>query len=73
MATMVAITFKETLALIPYMGAKEMTSFLEVKEADYFDCGEGRDSIDDFNPIEGDFAVANCEILENDEKPVATP
>lgn len=39
--------------------------------ADYFDCGEGRDSIDDFSPMEGDFATANCEILENDEKPVA--
>lgn len=39
--------------------------------ADYFDCGEGRDNVDDFEPIEGDFSVANCEILENEEKPVA--
>jgi hypothetical protein len=39
--------------------------------ADYFDCGEGQDSVDDFNPMEGDFAVANCEILENEEEPVA--
>jgi hypothetical protein len=39
--------------------------------ADYFDCGEGNDSVDDFKPMEGDFAVANCEILENEEMPVA--
>ena len=39
--------------------------------ADYFDCGEGSDSVDDFVPLEGDFAVANCEILENEETPVA--
>lgn len=39
--------------------------------ADYFDCGEGNDSVDDFDPLEGDFVVANCEILENEEKPVA--
>lgn len=39
--------------------------------ADYFDCGEGRDNVDDFELIEGDFSVANCEILENEEKPVA--
>jgi hypothetical protein len=39
--------------------------------ADYFDCGEGRDNVDDFEPIEGDLSAANCEILENEEKPVA--
>jgi hypothetical protein len=39
--------------------------------ADYFDCGEGRDNIDDFEPIQGDYSAANCEILENEEKPVA--
>ena len=38
--------------------------------ADYFDCGEGMDSVDDFEPMKGDFAVANCEILENGERPV---
>jgi hypothetical protein len=39
--------------------------------ADYFDCGEGRDNVDDFEPVEGDFSAADCEILENEEKPVA--
>jgi Ca2+-binding RTX toxin-like protein len=39
--------------------------------ADYFDCGEGRDNVDDFEPMEGDFTVGNCEVLENEEKPVA--
>jgi hypothetical protein len=42
-------------------------------QSDHLGGGPGRDSVDDFNPMEGDFAVANCEILENDEKPVATP
>jgi Ca2+-binding RTX toxin-like protein len=37
--------------------------------ADYFDCGPGRDSIDDFNSSEGDYALNNCEILENKERP----
>jgi Ca2+-binding RTX toxin-like protein len=37
--------------------------------ADYFDCGAGRDTIDDFNSTEGDFALDNCEILENEEPP----
>jgi Ca2+-binding RTX toxin-like protein len=37
--------------------------------ADYFDCGLGRDSIDDFNSTEGDYALSNCEILENEEAP----
>jgi Ca2+-binding RTX toxin-like protein len=37
--------------------------------ADYFDCGPGRDGVDDFNPSEGDFALDNCEVLENEEAP----
>jgi Ca2+-binding RTX toxin-like protein len=37
--------------------------------ADYFDCGPGRDSIDDFNSSEGDYALNNCEIIENEERP----
>lgn len=37
--------------------------------ADYFDCGPGRDSIDDFNSSEGDYALNNCEILENEGRP----
>jgi Ca2+-binding RTX toxin-like protein len=37
--------------------------------ADYFDCGPGRDSIDDFNSTEGDFALSNCEIIENEGRP----
>ena len=37
--------------------------------ADYFDCGPGRDSIDDFNSSEGDYALNNCEIIENKERP----
>jgi Ca2+-binding RTX toxin-like protein len=37
--------------------------------ADYFDCGPGIDSIDDFNSTEGDFALSNCEILENEGAP----
>ena len=37
--------------------------------ADYFDCGPGRDSVDDFNSTEGDFALSNCEILENEGAP----
>jgi Ca2+-binding RTX toxin-like protein len=37
--------------------------------ADYFDCGDGRDSVDDFDPSTGDTALSNCEILENEEAP----
>lgn len=37
--------------------------------ADYFDCGPGIDSIDDFDSTEGDFALSNCEILENEGAP----
>jgi Ca2+-binding RTX toxin-like protein len=37
--------------------------------ADYFDCGSGRDSVVDFNSTEGDFALSNCEVLENEEAP----
>jgi Ca2+-binding RTX toxin-like protein len=37
--------------------------------ADYFDCGAGRDSVDDLNSTEGDFALSNCEVLENEERP----
>lgn len=37
--------------------------------ADYFDCGPGRDSIDDFKSIEGDYALSNCEIIENEGAP----
>ena len=37
--------------------------------ADYFDCGPGRDTIEDFNSIEEDFALSNCEILENEGAP----
>jgi Ca2+-binding RTX toxin-like protein len=37
--------------------------------ADYFDCGPGRDSIDDFDPSEGDYALNNCEVIENEERP----
>jgi Ca2+-binding RTX toxin-like protein len=36
--------------------------------ADYFDCGPGRDNIDDFDPSEGDYALNNCEVIENEEK-----
>ena len=37
--------------------------------ADYFDCGPGRDSIEDFDSSEGDYALSNCEIIENEERP----
>lgn len=37
--------------------------------ADYFDCGPGRDSIDDFDSSAGDYALSNCEIIENEERP----
>lgn len=37
--------------------------------ADYFDCGPGRDSIDDFDSTEGDYASSNCEVIENEERP----
>jgi Ca2+-binding RTX toxin-like protein len=36
--------------------------------ADYFDCGPGRDSIDDFDTSEGDYALNNCEVIENEER-----
>jgi Ca2+-binding RTX toxin-like protein len=38
--------------------------------ADYFDCGSGNDSVDDFDPSEGDFALDNCEVLQNEGRPV---
>src|ERR687891_441963 len=36
--------------------------------ADYFDCGPGIDSIDDFDLSEGDYALNNCEVIENEER-----
>lgn len=37
--------------------------------ADYFDCGSGIDSIDDFDSTEGDYALGNCEVIENEGAP----
>src|ERR671919_3209191 len=37
--------------------------------ADYFDCRAGKDSIDDFDASEGDYALSNCEIIENEGRP----
>lgn len=37
--------------------------------ADYFDCGPGIDSIDDFDSTEGDYALNNCEVIENEGAP----
>jgi Ca2+-binding RTX toxin-like protein len=37
--------------------------------ADYFDCGPGVDSIDDFDSTEGDYALGNCEVIENEGAP----
>lgn len=37
--------------------------------ADYFDCGPGIDSIDDFDSTEGDYALGNCEVIENEGAP----
>lgn len=37
--------------------------------ADYFDCGPGIDSIDDFDSMEGDYALGNCEVIENEGAP----
>lgn len=30
--------------------------------ADYFDCGDGQDTIVDFNPAKGDTQAGNCEV-----------
>jgi Ca2+-binding RTX toxin-like protein len=37
--------------------------------ADYFDGRSGKDSIDDFDASEGDYALSNCEIIENEGRP----
>ena len=37
--------------------------------ADFFDCGPGKDSIDDFDSSEGDYALGNCEVIENEGTP----
>jgi Ca2+-binding RTX toxin-like protein len=37
--------------------------------ADYFDGRSGKDSIDDFDASEGDYALSNCEIIENEGTP----
>lgn len=37
--------------------------------ADYFDCGPDIDSIDDFDSAEGDYALGNCEVIENEGAP----
>jgi Ca2+-binding RTX toxin-like protein len=34
--------------------------------ADYFDCGLGRDTIGDFNQLEGDVALSNCEVFDEE-------
>jgi hypothetical protein len=31
--------------------------------ANYFDCGDGLDTIIDFNPAKGDITAGNCEIF----------
>lgn len=31
--------------------------------ADFFNCGPGNDTVTDFNPGEGDFAVPDCEVI----------
>jgi hypothetical protein len=72
MDMMVEIIFKEensALILFTVGGGDDVLSGVE--GADYFDSGEGRDNIDDFEPIEGDFAMANCIILVNVGKPAA--
>jgi Ca2+-binding RTX toxin-like protein len=34
--------------------------------ADYFDCGLGRDTIGDLNQLEGDVALSNCEVFDEE-------
>jgi Ca2+-binding RTX toxin-like protein len=34
--------------------------------ADHFDCGDGNDVVEDFNATEGDVALSNCELIEED-------
>jgi Ca2+-binding RTX toxin-like protein len=34
--------------------------------ADSFDCGLGRDTVGDFNQLEGDVALSNCEVFDEE-------
>lgn len=34
--------------------------------ADSFDCGLGRDTVGDFNKLEGDVALSNCEVFDEE-------
>src|ERR687898_159174 len=50
-------------------GGPSIDSLSGGEGADYFDCRAGKDSIDDFDASEGDYALSNCEIIENEGRP----
>jgi hypothetical protein len=70
MVMMAAILFKEGLVLTHFMVELEMMSFQESKELIILTVGLEEISIDDFDPSEGDYALSNCEVIENEERPL---
>lgn len=62
----------QEMAIISYLGGQERTNFLEVQandimergsDADQFNCGDGVDTVLDYNDAQGDLLSSNCEIV----------